>query len=369
MSSPSEVVIVGAGHAGQRLHAYSLLRDSAFRGSVTLYDTDPTKLDPGYFGSSHPAVAERLTDATRSGRLRYTDSLLDVGTPLETLIIATPPGQHLDAYSTATRQGKPPVTIFEKVFLAPSEQEEYHKLVDEKRINPDQLIINETRALSAAITPVRKKILELQKARGEVLGASSVMYKYRGSNRFTDDEFGAYGIEATHGITALSTFLRLQMDHTWIRTNQYGNPGRAGEEWTFTTFRRPRGAFDVAIAQGLGRFTIDEAGTRTPDQNPGIVRITEIILSNGIIRVQFDPLNRKTDPQADPFSTKVSYHNPDGEEISKMYIPDDTVRTLHRGAARLANGHPLGLHPNTRPAYALAQAKLLGHLYQTADRV
>lgn len=367
MVSPENVLIMGAGHAGQRLYASNLLGDPAFRGRITLCDPDAAKLDPAYFGESHPDVATRLTEAHRSGRLHFTDTLDDAPEP-GILVVATTPGTHLEAYQQAVkRSSQPLVTIFEKVFLTPEEEETFNRLVEEGIVNPAGILVNETRALTSARLPARNKAAELLKQGGELVSASSVMYKNRGTTRFDDPVFGPYGIEATHGITALAGILDCAIGVRDITSNTMSPPGEPG--WTHTEFTiGPKGKkIPLRVAQGLGAFTIDENGERTPNEKPGIVRVTEIVMSNGIVRVQFDPLNRTTDPYAEPFSTKLSVHTPDGEELSRMYLPDDTIRALLHGADKLRRNGRSGLPSQVGVDYALKQAQLLRYLNTHAN--
>lgn len=368
MVSPENVLIMGAGHAGQRLYASNLVGDPAFRGMITLCDPDAAKLDPAYFGESHPDVATRLIEAHRSGRLRFTDTVHDVPTP-GILIVATTPGTHLAAYQQAVgRTGQqPPATIFEKVFLTPEEEQMFNELVKRGVVNPAGILVNETRALTSARLPARSKAAELLKQGGELISASSVMYKNRGTTRFDDPVFGPYGIEATHGITALAGILDCAIGVRDITSNTMSPPGEPG--WTHTEFTITRAGkkIPLRVAQGLGAFTIDQNGERTPNEKPGVVRVNEIVMSNGIVRVQFDPLNRTTDPYAEPFSTKLSVHTPDREELSRMYLPDDTIRALLRGADKLHRNGRSGLPSQVGVDYALKQAQLLRYLNTHAN--
>lgn len=361
------VLIVGAGHAGQRLHANAILNNPEVfpNTTVTLFDNDPAKYDLTRFD-----VAGTLLAAQDSGQLLLADRLENTPKP-DVVVIATNSGTHLKAYmDTYAIHGMARAVGFEKVMIGLNEIDDFNAAAKAGALNPDAIRVNETRALSNAVSRAAE-IINQKRAEGmRLVGVDSVQYKLRLA-RFFDDEYGAQGIEGTHGFSAFVGMTGLSLMASEILHNVTLNPrSEEGKEATYAVLRSHKEDEVVTsrFAQGLGNFTIDASGhlefiPNTEDGkpgNPGMKRTIEAKFDTGdAVKITFDPHGRKDVPK---FSSIVEYTAEDGTTAEEA-IPDDTAaRFIHGLATQAATGEDILPHGATA-RYALEHARFLRGIF------
>jgi predicted dehydrogenase len=361
------VLILGAGHAGQRLHSNAILNNPEVfpNTTITLYDQDPARRDISRFD-----VAETMSAAQHSGQLVVADELEKTPKP-DVIIVATNSGTHLKAYMDAYAvHGMTKAVGFEKVMIGLDEVDAFNAAAKAGMLDVDTIRVNETRALSYAVGRAADIIDEKRAAGMRLVGVDSVQYKLRLA-RFFDHEYGAQGIEGTHGFSAFVGMTGLSLMKSEILHNVNLNPfSETGKEATYTILRSRQNGEVVTsrFAQGLGNFTIDASGHLEfmPDTedgkpgNPGMKRTIEATFDTGDkVKITFDPHGRKDVPK---FSSIVEHTAEDGTTAEEA-IPDDTAaRFVHGLAVKATTGKDI-LPKAASARYALEHVRFLRGIF------
>lgn len=236
--------------------------------------------------------------------------------------------QYLEA---ATEQNipLPKAWVIEKPIISGiQELRTLNRLIETYDIDQESVFINENYVASVAIEHIHG-VIERQAEQGNpVKSIDVVFFKDRVPDvrrgRFTDPVLGAYGIEMPHQLAAAYLLANIY-SHTSTKTldNIYYTKVNDVEhsEATYTHLRTLTGV-DIRIAQGLGPFVMDAAGTITARDNPRITRyITVTFTDDTTAKIYFDPA-----PNIERFHSIVSWTE-DGKPQT-LHLPDNTVERV-----------------------------------------
>jgi predicted dehydrogenase len=277
------------------------------------------------------------------------------------LDIATSSGHHLEGLKSALDEVYvpkgllPKAVLLEKPVVSPDEMGGLEALLARHGIE-DSIIVNETYLASSALAKVSKLAEEKRKQGITVSRVEVVKYKDRvpdvKAGRFTDPELGAFGIEMPHMVSIACVLAGMQPEERLVPTqNVYyqGIDGIRESEATYVTARTESGV-EIAMAQGLGPFTMDAEGGMVRyggldegNNMPDIVRNTVVRFSDGTsARIDFDPA-----PGVPRYHSILRTFDARGKQLKEEVIADNMLKRIIEGTADLAK---TGVRPDVARA-------------------
>ena len=351
LTPENTVLTMGLGKAGTELHG-PLWHGEGF--SQIGWDIKAELCVPsGLSGKGQAAVA--------AGRLVLVNNLAEVPCVPAVLDIATSSGRHLAALKSALKEVYvpkgllPKAVLLEKPVVSPDEMGGLEALLARHGIE-DSIIVNETYLASSALAKVSKLAEEKRKQGIAVSRFEVVKYKDRvpdvKAGRFTDPELGAFGIEMPHMVSIACVLAGMQPEERLVPTqNVYyqGIDGIRESEATYVTAHTENGV-EIAMAQGLGPFTMDAeggmvrySGLDEGGSMPDIVRNTVVRFSDGTsARIDFDPA-----PGVPRYHSILRTFDARGKQLKEEVIADNMLKRIIEGTADLAK---TGVRPDVARA-------------------
>lgn len=319
------VLSLGFGKAGSQLHLPNWI-DAGF--DIVAYIPDPTTFDSD-------TLHQQAKKAYDTGQLRIIHSLDALHFHPTIVDIVTPSGVHIQAmqHYLETTAGQdiplPKAWVIEKPIISGKQElRTLNALIETYDIDQESIFINENYVASVAIEHIHSVIERQAEQDNTVKSIDVVFYKDRVPDvrrgRFTDPVLGAYGIEMPHQLAAAYRLANIY-SHTSTETieNVYYTKvnGVEHSEATYTHLRTLAGV-DIRIAQGLGPFVMDSAGTITARENPRITRyITVTFTDDTTAKIYFDPA-----PNIERFHSIASWV--EGGKPHTLHLPDNTVKRV-----------------------------------------
>lgn len=316
------VLSLGFGKAGSQLHLPNWIEAGY---DVIAYTPGNRPIDPETLYCKAKAAYD-------SGRLTFIHSLTQLRISPTIVDIVTPSGTHIEAMQTflqtviANKLSPPLAWVIEKPIISSREElVQLRTLIETYELDQQGIFVNENYVASIALDHIRRVIARQEEAGNLLAAIDIVFYKDRVPDvrrgRFTDPTLGAYGIEMPHQLAAayyLSDIHSITSANV-IQNNYYkGIHGVPESEATYVHLQTDRGV-DIKIAQGLGPFIMDAAGTITSKENPRITRTGVATFQDGTTaKIYFDPA-----PRTERFYSIVEWT--ENNKPHSLTLPDNTV--------------------------------------------